>query len=80
MATKKQLIYTLADEDYYDTEGSTMGIGSNNSVLLKKEARSKSWSVTSSLTGKVLFTGKTRKLCAEFVERKTGKKVVFSRA
>ena len=79
MATKKQLTYTLVDEGYYEAEGTTMGIGSNNTALLKKEARSKTWSVSSSLTAKTLFTGKTRKLCAEFVANKTGKKVVFSK-
>lgn len=80
MATKKQLNYELFDEGWWEAKGSKIGVHNDNNPLLKKDARSHTYSAVSVETGKKLFTAKTRKLVADWIAKRTGKKVVFKKA
>lgn len=80
MKKKQTLTYTTVDEGYMEAEGSSFAVNDNNSVYLKKDARTRDFSVVSSKTGKKFFTAKTKDECRKYIEKRTGKKVVFSRA
>jgi hypothetical protein len=76
----KVLVFTEVDEKYYESEGTNYAITSNDSEYVFKKLRKKTWSVLSKVTGKQFFEGAKRGDCELWVEKKTGKKIKFSRS
>lgn len=74
---KQTLIYSEVDHNWFESDSTTYGISNNDSKYLPPNKREKSWSVISKTTQKTLFTGKTKKSCIEWIEKKTSKKVIF---
>lgn len=77
--TKKSILhFTEVDNHWYESaEKCAYGISDNNGPYLKKELRSKTWSVISKSTQKVLITKKLRSEVKEWLEKKTGKTIQF---
>lgn len=77
---KKTLLnYYETDHNWFESVNSGYGISNDDSMYLPKNMRKKTWSVISKKTGKLLFTGKTRMDCKNWVENKTGKKIIFKK-
>ena len=80
MSKKKTLEYYLSDDGLWTSDKSAYEIVYNANAYVPKNLKEKTYSVISNITHNVLVTKKTRKECATWIAKKTGKKVVIKRS
>lgn len=76
---QKIIKYSEVDHNWFESKQTAYAIRNNNSQYVAKKLRKTTWSVFSKNVNKEYFEGKTRASCIDWIQLKTGKKIVFTK-